>query len=189
MFGPSYLGIAQWAAVDDGSPLLLDALALQVSSSEPRAVVFPGGSFALETGAFWLDLLLSGKRTPYERLIALATSRARFRKIYAHLPLGDADVVGLGEVVPYYQEWLEHEGEDDPWSGLGRLRRGSSPFPPCTQVAGWYDFFLAGQLEDYKRLVEAGRPVRLTVGSMDPPESPAGRRGSSGRPGLLHRAA
>ena len=35
---------------------------------------------------------------------------------------------------------------------------------PVTSFAGWYDFFLPGQLRDHQVLAAAGRTARLTVG-------------------------
>ena len=53
-FGPSYLGLTQWSVAED-PPDFLRAMSLNVTSSNFRdAVVYPGRSFALETGLTWL---------------------------------------------------------------------------------------------------------------------------------------
>ena len=164
MYGPSYLGIVQWAAASE-LPAALGALSMQVTASDPhRSVVFPGGSFSLETGAFWVNLILSQRRSVPGQVMDLLNSRRRLSKACAHLPLESADVAGLGERVPFYREWLDHEGADDPWWDSVDFTRAVGSLPPCSLVAGWYDLFLAGQLEDYRRLVDAGREARLTVG-------------------------
>ena len=54
MWGGSYLGGTQWAIAED-APDFVRALGLQVTASNFRdAIVYPGGSFALEMAVAWL---------------------------------------------------------------------------------------------------------------------------------------
>src|SRR5580658_10165211 len=53
-WGPSYLGLTQWAIAQD-APSFVKAMALDVTASNFRdAVVYPGGSFAHETALTWM---------------------------------------------------------------------------------------------------------------------------------------
>ena len=95
-FGPSYMGLTQWALVPD-APAHLRALAMQITASDVRnAAVFPGGSFSLETGAFWVQLMeVQGKG--WGRYVwAMATSRRRLAPAYRTRPLQDADLATFG---------------------------------------------------------------------------------------------
>ena len=75
-FGPSYLGLTQWA-VAEGAPDFVRAMALTVTSSRFRdAVVYPGGVFALETGIAWLHQLEHQEGGP---LAVLRAQRAAAR--------------------------------------------------------------------------------------------------------------
>jgi uncharacterized protein len=47
MMGPSYMGFTQWALARDAGPIL-KAISTQVTSSEFRSVMYPGGTFQLE---------------------------------------------------------------------------------------------------------------------------------------------
>lgn len=163
-FGPSYLGLTQWALVADPPPALR-AVALDVTASRFRdAVVYPGGSFTLETGAAWLYLLEHQERGWARVLAAQARAARRMAPAFTTLPLAQADAAVLGRRVGYYQDWLEHERVSDPWWDPVDFGRDLSRVPPASLVGGWYDIFLPAQVDDYAALVAAGRPARLTVG-------------------------
>src|SRR5580704_7111104 len=61
MFGPSYLGIAQWA-VAANPPQSLRAMAAPISSARVRAFTYPGGAFSLDSTLAWLALLARQRR-------------------------------------------------------------------------------------------------------------------------------
>src|SRR5262249_60947511 len=107
--GPSYLGLTQWAMAAD-PPEYYKAMALPVTGSRFRdSVMYPGGSFSLETGATWLDFLEFRERKPWTRLRALATGQKRIAPAYSCLPLREADVRAFGHRIPFYRDWLAHE--------------------------------------------------------------------------------
>jgi putative CocE/NonD family hydrolase len=163
-FGASYLGLTQWAVATD-PPVPLAAVALSMTASRFRDIVlYPGGSFTLETGATWLHLLAHQELGWRQLIAAQIEARRSLGPAYTTLPLSEADDAVLGRKVPYYQEWLVHERPGDPWwdaidfgGDVGRL-------PPATLVGGWYDIFLPAQVDDYVALRAAGRAVQLTIG-------------------------
>jgi putative CocE/NonD family hydrolase len=164
MCGGSYLGIVQWAVARE-RPDLVDAFAMVATTSDPRRhVVFPGGSFSLGTGAFWVDLLLHQGTGPARTWLSLLGGRRRLSRACSHLPLGDADMAGFGARVPFYREWLDHEDSGDPWWEAADFSSATRFLAPSSHVTGWYDLFLAGHLDDYRKLVAARRRARLTVG-------------------------
>jgi putative CocE/NonD family hydrolase len=164
MFGPSYLGLVQWA-VASRPPEHLKALAAQVTAARVReAVVFPGGSFSLESGANWVDLVDHQELPPRQLVRAMLGMRRRARVAYTTLPLQEADVASLGHRIPFYQEWLRHEQPGDPWWDEVDWSKDLSGVPPMTMIGGWYDIFLPEQVADFCRLRQAGCEVRLTIG-------------------------
>src|SRR5581483_9736760 len=98
------------------------------------------------------------------RLIALFTQRRRVPIAADAVPVADADQVAAGFRVPYFQEWLEHDGPADPWWAPLDFRPGLGHAAPATLVAGWWDIFAPSQLRDFEQLVAAGRDVRIRVG-------------------------
>jgi putative CocE/NonD family hydrolase len=163
-FGPSYLGLTQWSVAGE-APEFVKAMALSITASRFRdGAVYPGGSFALETGATWVDFLESQERGTWHRLRAMAGVQKRTARVYDCLPLRDADCHTLGHRVPFYQEWLVHELDGDPWWDPVDFSKDGRGTAPVSLVAGWYDLFLAEQVRDYLRLRQAGRHTRLTIG-------------------------
>ena len=158
-WGPSYLGLTQWALATLALPDHR-AMAVQVASTRPRDLVRPGGSFGLETMLEWIDQVAR-----QERPGAFLRQRMRagaLRRLAGQLPLRDLDRLATGATAPYWQSWL---GDDtDFWN---EHQYGTGPAKVTAAIAmtgGWYDIFLPAQLRDYQALRSAGRDVRLTIG-------------------------
>lgn len=162
--GPSYLGLTQWALAS-ADPAAVAAMALSVTSSAFRdSVVYPGGSFTLETGATWMYLLEHQESGWARALWSQLRARRAHHPAYRTLPLERAEAAMLGHPVDYYQDWLRHERPGDQWWQEADFSGARRSMPPVSMVAGWYDIFLPYQLDDYAALRAAGRPVRLTIG-------------------------
>jgi uncharacterized protein len=164
MWGGSYLGATQWAVAED-APEFVRALGLQITASNFRdAIVYPGGSFALEMAVAWLYQIRyqeQGWRT------ALRTTLKGGRVLAAAcdvLPIGQCDAAAIGEAAPVYQQWLEHGAPGDPWWDPVNFGRRLERVPPASLIGGWYDLFLPAQVADYEALRRAGRVARLTIG-------------------------
>ncbi len=163
MFGPSYLGIVQWA-VATRPPGSLRAMAAPISSARVRAFTYPGGTFSLESTLVWLALLAGQRRGGRLRLRRRLAARRRMARGFRALPLSEADVAVTGEPVPFYQDWLARMSDDAFWAPVEYDRHLESLTVPVTMVTGWYDMFLPAQIADYQALRAAGRDVRLTIG-------------------------
>jgi hypothetical protein len=164
-FGPSYLSFVQWALASTRPPQLR-AMAIQIMASDRRRSYYPGGSFALDTALSWSYLV-----SHQEELAGLARLRARAGQeralagAFRHLPLLEADVVGVGRPAPLFREWLQHDGPGDPyWDPIDFRGVIPSLGVPVSIVGAWYDYYLPCLLEDHAALVQAGARVRLTVG-------------------------
>lgn len=163
-FGPSYLGLTQWAVAAE-PPVPLRAMALSITASSFRdAATYPGGSFALETGATWVDLIESQERSVPRIIASHLLARRRLNRVYTVLPLSRADWVSFKRSIGFYQEWLIHERPGDPWWDAVDFGRDLTRTPPTSMVGGWYDFFLPAQVADFVSLRAAGRQTRLTIG-------------------------
>jgi putative CocE/NonD family hydrolase len=163
MFGPSYLGIVQWA-IATNPPATVRAMAAPISSARVRAFTYPGGAFSLDSTLAWLSLLSRQRRTGRPDLRGMIEARRRMRRGFAALPLSTADVTVTGEHVAFYQDWLARMDDDAFWAPVEFDRHLPSLAVPVTMVTGWYDMFLPAQLADYQSLVGVGRDVQLTIG-------------------------
>jgi putative CocE/NonD family hydrolase len=163
-FGPSYLGLTQWA-VAEGAPEFVRAMALTVTSSRFRdAVVYPGGGFALETGIAWLYQVNHQESGNLKVFRAMRATDRIVQKACQVLPLSKSDAAAIGLPAPFYQDWLRHETPGDAWWDPVDFGRRLDAIPPSTLLGGWYDLFLPAQVADYEALRSAGRDARLTVG-------------------------
>jgi putative CocE/NonD family hydrolase len=139
-------------------------MAIQIMASNRRESYYPGGSFALDTVLEWVQAI-AAQEGPNGRLAYLRQGRARGRAARMVLPLRDADVAVTGHQVPYYQEWLEHPEPGDPyWEPVRYTPVIRELGIPISFVAGWYDYFLPYELEDWEVAAGAEAPVQLLVG-------------------------
>jgi hypothetical protein len=162
-FGPSYLGIVQWALAAN-PPHSLRAMAAPITSARVRAFTYPEGTFSLDTTLSWLAILNSQRLGGRAALRNQLTGGQRMKRAQSVLPLRDADVAVTGAHVPFYQDWLNRQDDDAFWAPVEFDRHIAALTVPMTMVTGWYDIFLPAQLADYRALRDAGRDVRLTIG-------------------------
>jgi putative CocE/NonD family hydrolase len=164
MFGPSYLGLTQWA-VADLAPGELRALAPAVAPSSMReSVVYQHDVLALETVISWMHQVVHQELPPWRVVAAMATQRRDVGPAFAALPVARADRRAFGNEVDFFQEWLAHEAPDDPWWDPVDFRPHLTSSPPASMVTGWFDIFLPWQVRDFGALVAAGREARITIG-------------------------
>lgn len=158
-WGPSYLGVVQWALAAEALPDH-KAMAIQVSSTQPRELILAGGSLALETMLEWIDQVARQERTGAIFLQRLRVRR--LRELADHLPLRDLDRLATGATKQYWQDWLA----DDPafWREHTFSAGPARVTAAVGMIGGWHDIFLPAQLRDYAALVQAGHEPRLTVG-------------------------
>jgi uncharacterized protein len=158
-WGPSYLGLTQWALATLALPDH-KAMAVQVASTRPRDLVRPNGSFGLETMLEWIDQVARQERPGAFFLQPLRAGP--LRRLADQLPLGDLDRLTTGATAPYWQSWLGDDAGfwDAHQYGTGPARVTAT----IAMIGGWYDIFLPAQLRDYQALRAAGHNVRLTIG-------------------------
>ncbi len=163
-YGPSYLGVVQWAVAGEAPPYLR-AMAPSISAASFRdAVIYPGETFALDNMLTWAYQTTHNHLPFLRQLAAGLMSRRRLQRGWDTRPLADADRVVLDRRVDFLQDYLAHDRPDDPWWDPIDFRPGRASAPPSTLLAGWYDLFLVEQIGDFEALQAAGRPARLTVG-------------------------
>ena len=162
-FGPSYLGLVQWAMCDANG--YVKAMAPAVTSAFFReSAIYPGDALALETMLNWV-YLVQNQESPLPRLLrSRVKQRAVLARGFATLPLSHADRRVVGQTVPFYQDWLAHEQPGDPWWDPIDFRAARHQAPPTTFLGGWYDIFLPAQIDDFVAARSAGRDARMTIG-------------------------
>ncbi len=154
-WGMSYLGITQWQL----APLVGDSLRAMVLSFTGsdcyRDLIHFGGVQSLAIGLSW-SLSMAGQ-PGFPR--------------YKHLPLVEADDQS-GKDVATWNDWTRHSALDEYWKPIDFAGKYGEVEAPALLVAGWYDLFQPGQIEDYVHLSRRQGPIentfaRLIVGPWD----------------------
>ena len=153
MFGPSYLGTAQWLAARERPPHLTCIVPTAAAGRWFEEVPYMGGAFSQMFALSWANEV-SGRIDQEANLESLDWER-----VLGHRPLLTADVV-LGRSMPLYREWLSHSTTGPYWD---RLRFSEQDFAsihiPTLTVTGWYDADQPGALSYWRGLM-ASAPQR-----------------------------
>lgn len=158
MAGRSYSAATQWLAAAARPPHLEAIFPVVGGSDYYDGWIYKGGAFQLGFNLFWVQLMTSPK------------ARDSLAEQFRHLPLTDPPLLDAGPAGGFYRDWLAHPNDDGYWQALAINRRYGQIEVPAYIVGGWYDLFLSGTLENYRRMraeaatERARSQTRLLVG-------------------------
>lgn len=163
-FGSSYVGLTQWALVDDADDTLA-SMSIGVSARSFRAtMLFQAGGIDIQNALTWFYALHMQQMSTVRRLARFWLAPRRLRRASLAVPPEDAVDRATGAATPAWRAWLRETDPDGPYWRARTFASDVSRVPPVTLVAGWQDLFLTGQIADFQQLQAAGRRVRLIVG-------------------------
>lgn len=158
MYGASYPGMLQLLGAVEQPPSL-GAIAPAVAAADIHGHwTYEGGALNLAFAAWWAASLAS-----------VEAARAGDDDLVARLagPLLDpsawftsaapADLDPLPEAAPWYREWLAHPTRDAYWDARDALTRLVRVEVPALHIAGWFDIFLSGGVDAFRRLQALGK--------------------------------
>lgn len=132
MIGGSYGGYVQWAAAASGNPHLKAMVSLVTSGSpfvdNPRK----GGTFMSGILA-WCLLIAERDANP------CAMARNDWDEVVSYRPVKDIPERILGKRIPFWDEWVKHETNDEFWQKCDWSLHGDKIDVPALMVSGWYD--------------------------------------------------
>ncbi|HEX6304083.1 MAG TPA: CocE/NonD family hydrolase [Anaerolineales bacterium] len=167
MWGASYLGYVQWAAVLGNAVPDFRALAVVPVTIATRwsTVLYPDGAFALDT-AFRLQYLLAVSQLPFHKmLVRLMKQESVIACAISHLPLSEAArllPLARGSGLDALGQHTDVDGHF--WHAVDFREQLANNPARVHLIAGWYDLFLREQLDDYLALKRAGQDPCLTIG-------------------------
>ena len=163
--GMSYLGLTQWAILQDPPPELAAAVII-AGPHDVSAVCWRTGSFAVHDLLSWCDVVAHQEDGGLVRtLMRQPAARRRIDRAVAGLPLGAAGRALLGGGAPWYESWLEHPDRDGPFWAPHRFDTALDRTQiPVLLIGGWQDLLLQQTLQQYRLLRDRGLDVALTVG-------------------------
>lgn len=165
MWGPSYLGIVQWAV---GNSPAIKALVPGVTASNLYPIAFPDGALDMGLMLRWASLLRAmdqqRQRSFLYNALMLTEVERDVSAAFGHLPVIEADQKLRSGTIDYYAPWLRLALDDAHWRESLQAVPREQVDAPVHLIGGWYDFFLRGLLDDYGALKRAGKHPSLTIG-------------------------
>ncbi len=188
MYGPSYLGMVQFAAAVEAPPALKCLVPVVAPADYYGGLAYRQGALQLGQMLGWYTL--KSAQTLQYRAAAGEDVSADFPPLLRHmtdmvadyrrLPVREAPAVSA--ILPAWQKWVDHERHDAFWSDLSYAARRARITAPALHVGGWFDLFLGGTLDNFQTLrrsaatEHARRNQALIVG----PWTHADQTGTSG---------
>jgi uncharacterized protein len=162
--GLSYLGFTQWAVLQNPPPELAAAV-ITAGPHDFNASVWGTGSFSVNDFLGWSDLVSHQEDPRWRVALRQLQSRREVPQAAGAVPVGVAARTLLGAGAPWFESWVEHPGEDDPfWDSLRFPEALDRVQVPVLLLSGWQDIFVRQTLHQYGRLRGRGVDVALTVG-------------------------
>lgn len=161
MYGPSYLGMVQFAAAVSAPPALRCLLPTVTPADYFGGLVYRQGALQLGQLLGWYTLK-SAQTLTYRAaagedisadMPALLAHMTSMAADYDHLPARDAPAVS--QIMPTWQQWLDHEERDEFWRDLSYAASRDRITAPALHVGGWFDLFLGGTLDNFMTLRES----------------------------------
>jgi putative CocE/NonD family hydrolase len=163
--GPSYLGVTQWALLQDPPPELAAAVII-VGPHDFAAATWGTGSFGVNDFLGWSHMVAHQEDPQrFRALVRQARSRSIVRRAATGLPLGAAGRQLLGASAQWWESWTGHSDPADPfWDPYRFSAALENANVPVLLIGGWQDLFLDQTLQQYRALRERDVDVALTVG-------------------------
>ena len=140
MIGASYLAIVQWQAAASGNPHL-KALISMVTGGVPL-FDFPHRSGVLSPGTIaWIVSMRTRNFHPEDM------DRPDWDRVLKVRPIREIPRLGLGEDIPFWNEWMEHDAYDGYWQKANLLAQQHKIDVPALYLSGWYDDVGPGSMQ------------------------------------------
>lgn len=166
MYGASYPGMLQLLAATQRPPSL-GAIAPAVAAADIHGHwTYEGGALNLAFAAWWavsLSVVEAGRYGWDDIAGRLAGPLVEPGSWFGSAAPADLDP--LPDCAPWYREWLAHPTRDAFWDRRDALTRLAEIEVPTLHVAGWFDIFLSGGVDAFRRLSALGRATQhLLIG-------------------------
>ena len=163
--GISYLGFTQWALLQDPPPELAAAV-ITAGPHDFSESAWGTGSFTVNDFLGWSHLV-AHQEDPGRIRSGIRQLRAQKSVIRAagELPLGAAGRELLGTGAPWWESWLDHPDDNEPFWETMRFGAALDRVQvPVLLIGGWQDLFLQQTWQQYRHLRDRGVDVALTMG-------------------------
>jgi putative CocE/NonD family hydrolase len=155
-YGFSYAGAAQLLAALESPPALAALMPAMASSGFYDHWTYRGGALQYAFVHSWALLLAhdTARRRRDQALCAQLAAALRNMREHAWARPYDPPLLGHRGIAAYYFDWLGHDCDDAYWQQWAIRGRYDQIRTPALHIAGWYDVFLEGALENFAGLRE-----------------------------------
>jgi putative CocE/NonD family hydrolase len=164
MVGMSYLGLTQWATLENQPPDMAAAV-ITVGLHDLSQYVWGRGSMNADL-LVWAELIANQEES--NMLYAqwsMRSARERLKQLSLAVPLADAADRYFAGKVPWLRDRITRPDMKDPfWATMqhgGAVQRADLPI---FLITGWQDVFLEQTMAQYRELHSRGVNVSMTVG-------------------------
>lgn len=155
MLGPSYQGCVQWAIAGVQPPEVKMLIASE-SSTVMDKYFLDKTPYALEASVGW-GLYMECQKA-LDPVAEWMQHYEDAEKAMSTLPIRDIDKKVYGQHLKIVSDLIDSNSGSFYGDDCTKLNI------PMSIIGGWHDTFLSGQLDDFKKMLAAGCPVRLTIG-------------------------
>lgn len=162
MYGFSYVGATQWLAAIKAPPHLAAIAPGHTSSDYYDGWSYEGGAFSLAFKESWPSASLAtgtvrrlGDQSAVDKL---AKAQSEIWSTYSYLPIKSYPWLSSErpEAGSYFFDWVKHSDRDDYWRQWSIRERWGDVKVPALNLAGWYDVFLNGSVENFAGMRRQG---------------------------------
>ncbi|NJC66061.1 CocE/NonD family hydrolase [Planosporangium flavigriseum] len=163
MYGYSYVGATQWLAATQTPPHLVTIIPTHTGSDYYDGWTYQNGALSLAFAESWplssIGKSYAEQRGDWQLSAEMERNLGQLNDTwYSHLPLKTFPPLHPGdpEVAPYFFDWLNHPTYDAYWQQWAPKERYDKVKVPVLNIAGWYDSFLTGGIENFTGMKARG---------------------------------
>jgi len=155
--GASYLGLTQWQEAQGGSKHYIASVPFVAYSNTFHNWVYTGGAFHLAFNLSWS--LTMATRTNRAHPLWLP-GEIHLTSLLWHLPLITSDE-NAGRPIKHWKDWINHPTYGDYWRSMQPIEENyERASVSAYNMAGWYDVFLQGGLNNFIGMTTKGKTAR-----------------------------
>ncbi len=161
MFGGSYVGATQMLAAMAAPPHLQAIFPYVTASEYYDGWTYQNGALMQWFTSSWTSSLAA------DTLRRKVSERARFTDWTWQLPVEDYKLMNLpnpDELAPYFDDWVEHETEDEFWKRWKISDYYSEMSVKGLHGMGWHDIFLKGSIKNFTGLRSSAKTPEARAG-------------------------
>jgi len=164
MMGGSYMAHVQFLAAIQNPPHLTTIIPHNLPADTFKNSPFENGIFLLAPELWWMNIMESGLDVN-NPVVLRESQKVKDDSNLFHLPVKDIDLLIAGIKVPYFENWMEHNSNDNYWERASYQSKIKSLKIPVLLQTGWYDTHSVGSTLAWEELSKSGnKESRLIIG-------------------------